>query len=76
MATYRFAVAARIKPREMRCQVLSRHRTSAAAERAAKKRAAWDVANGYEPSEAVCLDDDGDIVATVEECRSAGTLEE
>ena len=72
--THRYAVAAALQRGQSGRQILSRHRSAQAAERAAAEQNAWGAAHGYAPSEAVCLDDDGDITATVAECRAAGTL--
>jgi len=62
---YLFAVLAPLLNEQPRRYILSRHHTAAAAEAAARRHAG---------TEAVCLDDEGDVTASVQECREAGTL--
>lgn len=76
MTIYRYAVRAAVLRGQRRAQILSRHRTVAAAERAARRASRWAARHGCAPCEAVCLDDDGDVTATIAECREAGTLQE
>ena len=65
MTKLKFAVLAPLLTEQPRRIVISRHHTAAAAEAAARRHAG---------AEAVCLDDEGDVTASVQECREAGTL--
>ncbi len=75
MRAYKFAVAAALRPKQLRRDVLSRHVSADAAEKAARRQNKWNRENGYPPVEAVCLDRDGEVSETIADCRDAGTLE-